>query len=425
MKLTAFFVVFAIAAGAETKTLTLRQALDRALEQNPDVLLARLDQQKARYQVLIAKDPFYPKVYGGGGYAWTNGYPVSIDGNPPSIFQARTDMTLFDRSQTYKVAEAKEGLRGSAIDVTRQQEDAAYKVASLFLDAEQAAHSFDAAEQQIESLTKVKAMMDARVAEGKELGIAARRASLNVATAKHTADLLHEDLIRAETTLAQVLGLGADDRVRAAVEERAAIALPVSEDAAIEEALGHSPELKRFESNMQMKTLEIKGFHAARLPKVNLVAQDEVFAKYNYTAQLNYAFRYNNPELGASVTIPLLIGKTARAYAQQAEADVDKLRIEMKRTRARITADLRLAYQQVKSADDARELAHEDLLLTREELDVDLAQFEEGRVPQATVETQRALENEKFLAYYVSRQTAERARLNVLRLTGTMLAALK
>ena len=425
MRFLILSVIFAVFASAETKTMTLKQALERALEQNPDVLLARLDQQKARDQILIAKDPFYPKVYGGGGYAWTNGYPVSIDGNPPSIFQARTDMTLFDRSQTYKVAEAKEGLRGSAIDVTRQQEEAAYKVASLFLDAEQAAHSFDAAQQQIENLTKVKTLMDARVAEGRELSIASRKANLNVAMAKHTADLLHEDLIRAETALAQVLGLGADDRVRAAVEERAAIALPVSEEASIEEALEHSPELKRLESNVQMKTLEIKGYHAARLPKVNLVAQDEVFAKYNYTAQLNYAFRYNNPELGASVTIPLLIGHTARAYAQQAEADVDKLRIEVRRTRARITADLRLAYQQVKSADDARELAHEALGLTREELDVDLAQYEEGKLPLATVETQRALENEKFLAYYVSRQTAERARLNVLRLTGTMLAALK
>src|SRR5580658_2494697 len=152
MKLTAFFVVFAISAAAETKTLTLKQALDMALEQNPDVLLARLEQQKARDQILIAKDPFYPKVYGGGGYAWTNGYPVSIDGNPPSIFQAHTDMSLFDRAQSYKVAEAKEGLRGSAFDVTRQQEEAAYRVASLYLDAEQAAHSFDAAGQRIQSL---------------------------------------------------------------------------------------------------------------------------------------------------------------------------------------------------------------------------------------------------------------------------------
>src|ERR1700723_1216918 len=151
------FLVLAGMASAETVTMTLRQALDRALEQNPDVLLARLDQQKARDQILIAKDPFFPKVYGGAGFAWTNGYPVSIDGNPPSIFQARTDMTLFDRSQSYKVAEAKEGLRGSAINVTKQQEEAAYRVALLFLDAEQAAHSFDAAQQQIENFTKVKA----------------------------------------------------------------------------------------------------------------------------------------------------------------------------------------------------------------------------------------------------------------------------
>ena len=425
MKFLALFCVFVVSAAAETRTMTLKQALDRALEQNPDVLLARLDQQKARDQILIAKDPFYPKVYGGGGYAWTNGYPVSIDGNPPSIFQARTDMALFDRSQSYKVAEAKEGLRGSAIDVTKQQEEAAYRVALLFLDAEQAAHSFDAAQQQIENFTKVKGLMDARVAEGRELAIESKKANLNVARAKHTADVLHENLIIAETGLAQVLGLAPDDRVRAAEEERAAIALPVSEDASIEEALEHSLELRRLESNMQMKTLEIKGYHAARLPKVNLVAQDNVFAKYNYTAQLNYTFRYNNPELGASVTIPLLIGRTARAYSLQAEADVAKLRIEVARTRSRITADLRRAYQEVKSAESSRELARDDLELTRDELSVDLAQYAEGRLPLATIETMRALENEKFLAYYQSRQTAERARINVLRLTGTLLAALK
>jgi outer membrane protein len=425
MKFLAFFVIFTVAATAETKTMTLKQALDRALEQNPDVLLARLDQQKARDQILIAKDPFYPKVYGGGGFAWTNGYPTSIDGNPPSIFQAHTDMTLFDRQQSYKVAEAKEGLRGSAFDVTRQQEEAAYRVASLFLDAEQAAHSFDAAEKQIESLIKVKAMMDARVADGRELAIVSKRANFEVSKAKHNADVLHQNLIVAETSLAQVLGLGPDDRVRAAEEERVAVALPVSEDASIEEALEHSPELRRLESNMQMKTLEIKGYHAARLPKVNLVAQDNVFAKYNYSTQVNYTFRYNNPEFGASVTIPLLIGKTARAYSSQAEADIAKLRVEVARTRSRITADLRNAYNQVKSAESSRELARDDLDLTREELNVDLALYEEGRLPMATIERLRAVENEKFLTYYVSRQTAERARLNVLRLSGTLLAALK
>jgi outer membrane protein TolC len=158
---------------------------------------------------------------------------------------------------------------------------------------------------------------------------------------------------------------------------------------------------------------------------VNLVAQDNIFAKYNYTASYNFLYHLNNPALGASITVPLLVGHTAKAYASQAEADVAKLHIEVARTRSRITADLRRAYQEVKSAETSRELARADLDLTREELSNDLAKYEEGRLTLATLEALRATENEKFLAYYVSQQTAERARLNVLRLTGTLLAALK
>jgi outer membrane protein TolC len=424
MKYLAFLGFLAICDAGEVKTMTLREALDRALAQNPDVVLARLDQQKARDQILIAKDAFYPKVYGGSGLAWSPGYPTTIDGNPPSIFEARTDMSLFDRSQSYKIGQAKEGLRGAAIDVTKRQEEAAYRVASLFLDAEQAAHSLLSARSQVDNLTRVKELVDARVGEGRELAIESKRADLNVRRARNSAERLAVNLIEAETMLGQILGLGPDDRVRAAREERAAIAIPVSEDASIEEALEHSPELRRLESDMQMKTLEIKGYHAARLPKVNLVAQDNIFAKYNFPTA-NYTFHRNNPELGASVTIPLIVGKTAQAYASQAESDVAKLRVEVARTRSRITADLRRAYQEVKSAETSRELARADLDLTREELSNDLAKYEEGRLTLATLEALRATENEKFLAYYVSQQTAERSRLNVLRLTGTLLAALK
>jgi len=228
MKFPAILAIFAISALAETKTLTLKQALDLALVQNPDVLLARLDQQKARDQVLIAKDPFVPKITGGGGYAWTNGYPTAVDGNPPSIFEARTDMSIFDRSQSYKVSQAKEGLRGSAIDVTKRQQEAAYRVASLFLDAEQAAHSLESARAQVENLEKVKALIDARVAGGRELPLELKRASFNVLRARDSVEKLAVSLINAEMALAEVLGLKPDDRVRAAMEERPAIAVPVS-----------------------------------------------------------------------------------------------------------------------------------------------------------------------------------------------------
>jgi outer membrane protein len=246
-----------------------------------------------------------------------------------------------------------------------------------------------------------------------------------VLRARLRAEGLSADLVNSETSLALALGLGPDDRVHPAAEDRAMLEAPPSEEGSIEKALEESHELRRLESSLQAKMLEIKSYHAERLPKVNLVAQYNLLARYNNFQQYFSKFSRNNFELGASFEVPLLAGRAARAYADQAEAEASKIRVEVNRTRTRITADLRRAYQEVRRADSARDVARAELDLAREQLSVDLAQYDEGRLPQAKVEASRATENEKWLAYYDAQHAAESARLNVLRQTGTLLAALK
>src|SRR5207253_1892262 len=104
-------------------TMTLRQALDQALAQNPDLLLARLDQQKARSQVTVTRDPFVPKVFAGSGAAWSTGFPSSIEGSAPSIVQVRAQMALFNRPLTYQIAQADEAARGAGVDVARREDE--------------------------------------------------------------------------------------------------------------------------------------------------------------------------------------------------------------------------------------------------------------------------------------------------------------
>ena len=405
--------------------MTLRQALDLALAQSPDLVLARLDQQKARYQVTIAHDPFVPKVFGGSGAAWTSGFPTSIDGSAPAIFQAKTQMALFDRPQSYQVAQANEATRTAGIDVSRRQDEVAYRVASLFLDAEQATRTLSAAQNQAVSLDRVRELVDARVADGRELPIESKKAALASLRVKQLLDTLSLDQMNAETSLAEVLGLGADDRVRPAQEDRGPLTVPVSEEQSIETAISNSLEIKRLESNLQSKTLEIKGYRAVRLPKVNLVAQYSLLGDYNNYQEFFKKFQRNNAELGASFEIPLLVGRSAAAYISQAEVDMAKLRVEVNRTRTRITADLRRSFAELKRAEDARQLAQMDLDVAREQVTLDLALMNEGRTPLATVEQSRAAENDKWVAYYQSQHAAESARLNVLRDSGTLLTALK
>ena len=414
----------ALSLFGEVRTLTLRQAIDQALAQNPDLLLARLDQQKARHQVTVTRDPFAPKMFAGSGAAWSTGFPSSIEGSAPSIVQVRTQMAIFNRPQSYLVAQANEEVRGAGVDVARRQDEAIYRVASLYLDAEQAARSLEASRRQADNLIRVRELMEQRVAEGRELAIESKKANLAVLRANQHVDGLSQDLMTAESALALALGFGPDDRARVAPEERAPLVVPASEEASIEQALEGSNELKRLQSSMQAKLLEIKSYQAERLPKVNLVAQYSLFAKYNYQDYFT-KFQRNNAQVGASIEIPLVVGRAGSAQSAQAEADIAKLRIEVSRTRARITADLRIAYQNLRRSEAVRDVARADLDVTREELTIDLAQMDEGRLPLAKVEALRATENEKWLAYYEAQHAAEVARLNVLRQTGTLEAALR
>jgi outer membrane protein TolC len=420
----AIFLLGACCAFAEINTLTLREALDLALAQNPDIMLARLDQQKAREQVTIAKDPFVPKVYAGSGAAWTSGFPANIAGEAPSIFNLKTQMALFDRPQSYQIAQANESLRSSAIDVGRQQDEVAFRVTSLYLDAEQSARSLQAAQHEAENLAHVLEYVQARVADGRELPIESKKADLSVRKAKNLVESLTLDLLNAETSLALVLGMKPDDRVRAAAQDRAPLALPVTEDESIAQAVENSRELKRLESNMQSKMLEIKGYKAQRLPKISLIAQYELFAKYYYQ---NYftTFQRNSGQLGAAFEIPVLVGRSARAYVTQAEDDIAKLRVQANQTRSRITADIRRTFQEVKRAESARDFAREDLDVAREQVSIDLAKNDEGRAPISAVEQSRAIEQEKWLAYYEAQHTLERAKLNVMRQTGTLLSLVR
>ena len=424
MKFLVFVLFTCLTASAEVRTMTLQQAVALALMQNPDVLLARLDQQKAREEVTVVHDPFAPKIFAGSGAAYTYGYPSSIDGSGPSIIQSRASMALFNRPQKYLEAQARESAHGAEIDTARRQEEVVYRVAALFLNVEQMTHSLEAAGRRVESLTRVLDLTGQRVAEGRELPLESKKANLAVLRARQQVESLALDLESGETSLALAVGFGAADRVRPATAERPPVSVPDSEQASIEQALANSNEMKSLQSNIDGKMLEVKSYRAAWLPKVDLVAQYALFGKYNYAAYFQ-KFQTNNAELGVSIQFPLLLGRRSSAQAAEADADIAKLRIESTRTRERIAADTRAAYNNLKRTESVREVARAELDLAREELTVTLAQMDEGRVPLASVEAARASEDEKWLAYYEAQRAAEIARLNILRQTGTLEAALK
>jgi OMF family outer membrane factor len=416
--------VSAGAAFAEVHPLTLRQALEMALKDNADLVLSRLDQQKADAAVRIAKDPFAPKLYAGSGLAKVWGYPTSIEGSAPSIIQTRTDMSLFNRPKTYELARVRETARGAGIDTQSKSDQVAYQTATLFLDAQQLDRRKQSLQLEVESLERVSSTVGAQVEEGRQLPIESKRVAVDLARAGQRLAALNGDLDYSEASLAVVLGYSATDRVQPLGEEHAAFEIPASEQAAAELALQNNREIRKIESQLQAKGFEVKEAEATRLPVIGLVAQYALFAKTDYQDYFT-RFQRNNGELGISIQIPLLTGSAAKGLAAQAQTDILELRTQMAQVRNRIQLDTQKSYQELQKASSAQNVARLDLDYTRDQVSLLLAQLGEGRATQQQVDNARLTEQEKWIALYDAQHAVEAARLDLLRQTGTLLAALR
>lgn len=413
-----------MSAFAQVHPLTLRQAVEIALKENPDLVLSRLDQQKADAAVRIAKDPFVPKVYAGSGLAKVWGYPTSIEGAAPSIIQTRTDMSLFNRPKTYELARVREVARGAEIDTQSKSDQIAYQTATLFTDAQQMARSRQSLQLELESLERVSSATAVQVQEGRQLPIENKRVAVDLARARQRFSSLNDDLDYSEASLAVVLGYPATDRVQPVEEENKAVEVPETQQAAAQLALNNNKDIRKLESQLVAKGFEIKEDQAARLPVVDLVAQYELLAKSNYENFFT-RFQRNNGEFGVAITIPLLIGSASKGLAAQAQTDVLELRTQLNQLRSRVQLDTQKSYQELQKARSAQEVARLDLDYIRDQVSVLLAQLGEGRATQQQVDNARLTEQEKWIALYDAQHAVENARLDLLRQTGTLTAALR
>jgi len=264
-----------------------------------------------------------------------------------------------------------------------------------------------------------------RVTEGRAIRLDEMKAELERERARERARLLESDARFAQTQLSLLIGGSADDRVETSAELAPLIGLPDSEAAAVRMALDNSNELKRLQSIMLAQGFSLQTERAARLPKIELVAQYNLFARFNNFDQYFNRFQANNGQVGMSFQLPVLGGTAPGAASATALAEISRLRTEVGRVRNRTSYETQRAFQAVTNAERARELTRLELEVQRENVAVTLARQESGRATMAEVEQARFAEGERWLTYYDSQTQLERAKVALLRWSGSLLVALR
>jgi outer membrane protein TolC len=394
------------------------------MAQNPDVALARLEERKAAEGVRLARDPFVPRVIVGSGLAYSTGFPMSIEGSAPSIVEARAIASIFNRPQRLMIEKSREDERTTKITTEERRESVAYRAASLYVEAGRIAEAAKTIEQQIATFERVLANAKVLIEEGRELPIEEKRSRLKLAQAKQRLQRLEFDREAAEIDLALLLGLAPTDRIRPVEPERSVPLVIDTEADAVTNALRNSRELQRLDSQLKAKALEARSYDSARLPTFDLVAQYGRFARFNNFDKFFNRFDANNAQFGMSFRIPIVPSLASRAQKDIASTEIVGLRTRVTSARGRIAAGARRAWQIVAQQQLGAEVAKLDLEVARDQVSQLLALYEEGRVPFRQLEEARLQESEKWMALFDARYALDRARLDLLRETGNVLALL-
>lgn len=410
---------------AEPRVLTLKQAIDLALRQNTDLVISRLDEQKASLEVQAIREPLLPRVVVGSGLAYTSGMPMTVEGSAPSIVQAQGIRSIYDPRRGYQVAQAREEARAATLSTQSLREEIALRTATIFLDLERIVRAQEIAARQVESLQRIEGAVRLRVDEGRELPIEGKRAAVNLAQARRRIHALQTQRLSYSQSLSVVLGLSPSEEITPANEERSPTVVPADEVASVSEALKDNSELRRLETLLAAKNMEARSWRAGRLPRVDLVAGYSLLGRFNNYEDFFNKFQRNNGQIGASIQVPLFPNASDEARAAQTEVEMRRLQAQMNDTRARVESDTRSAYRRIADAESGRDFARMDLDLAREQVTVILSQAEEGRASLKQIEEARFQEQERWLNFYDAAAQLERVKLELLKRTNSLVAYFK
>src|SRR5271165_2261010 len=283
-------------------TLTLKRAIELALQNSRDIRVAKLRLRVSEDAAGVARSGFHPNLYVGSGAGYTYGIPATPGGQAPSIFNLTYQQDLLNEPLRGLAKEQKEQVNAQRATLEETRGLVMVRVASAYLELVKVRHALELLGKEKESAEKIVEVTQQRQNEGYELPTEVTKAQLTRAQVVQRIFQLEGRQDELEVYLRGDLGLAADQALDVTPED-----LPGSAEQEganlIAMASQSSPSILAAESDVKGKEFRLQGEKRGYWPTVQLVSLYSVLAKFNnYEQYLNKPqnFRYNNLNAGVN-----------------------------------------------------------------------------------------------------------------------------
>jgi outer membrane protein TolC len=424
------FVLLPAALLAEP--IPLKRVVELALSHATGAGIAAADEQHAAAAFRDLRNSYIPQLMTGAGLGYSHGFPLSLEGSAPALFNITAQSALLNPSLRKFVQAAKVDSEVASLKSKDERnqiiQDAAQSYAELakweqrlgkLQETEDAAKKFQAA-----VADRVKEGVDSEL-DGTKARLSAARVRLRIEEARGAADVLREHLSR-------LTGLTAAEIQTDPGSIPAAPELPVQNSAESDS----TPAVRASVQYARAQYLRAQGEHRALWPSIDFAAQYALLSKFNNFQNyyipskpcvtslgeflcVSDSFQQNNATIGVSIRFPLF-NASQRARAQAADADALKATRQAeaaKNQASEETLRLRRSVAQLQAARDVAQLENE---IAEKGLTAVQTRIDAGTANLHDLDDARSQVSERYITLQDVTFELERAQLGLLRSTGDL-----
>jgi outer membrane protein TolC len=381
-------ILFALASGglaqdAAPLKLTLRDAVNLALKQSPQVILANLGVARSEQDRLIARSGLMPQagvdvseivhrlnVQAMLGLSFP-GIPQHV--GPFETFQAGVsvnapifDLTLWERYRSSRL-----GVDANRAQETSAREDSVLLVVSQYLGGQRAAADVAAAQSRVDLAQALYNQAADLQKNGVGTGIDTLRANVELQNEKQRLIVAKTGLDTALFGLARLLNVDPLRRIELADQVSYFETPAAAVNETLERAYATRPELRQIATRQQQAELALRTAGDERLPKVSFsgfwtelgLAPASVIPSYQYQFSLD---------------VPIFTGGRIEAQRADAGLALQQLKQQEQDIRGRIALEVKTSIARLDAARSEVDVANQGVDLARQEVDQARDRFQAG-----------------------------------------------
>jgi len=399
-------------------SLTLKRAIELALQNSKDIQIAKLQASLANRSAMITRAQFMPNLYAGSGAGYTLGIPETPGGRAPALFNVTYTEQVFNEPLRGQGKEQQEQAKSQKILLEDARNNVIVRTASTYLELAMVRHSLELLRKEQESADKILGVTQQREKENFELPVAVTKDQLTKARVVQRILQLEgrqdelEVVLRGQTGLAEntLIDVTPEDLPGVAEQEGAnLVALALQDNVALRVA----------ESDVRAKEFRLTGEKRGYYPTLELVSVYSLLGKFNNYDQFFKTFERNNFNAGIQMQVPIFSAQI-RANIALAQVNLDVAKAALSNKKTEVSAAVRVKTRRLRERDAAKEVARLELQLTQQNLTVLQSQFAEGRINLREVEKARLEESDKWMAYLDANFQRQQAQLDLLQTAGQL-----